>query len=379
MLWIGIIAEWQPLHLGHARLLEEVHKTWPEAGILGVISGPFDQRGQATLWDKWTRTRMALAQGVDLVLELPQYAATASLESFARGGAEILEACGVDGIAFGSETGDLAMLRAQARALRGPNPTLQKALDLRLKAGYPYGPALQASLEEVIPDLGPSRLHPNDRLNRHYLRFLPDTLDVLPVKRGPEVSGSAIRRLVLEGQDPSPYLPSETRPFIGDRPPLFPHLLYEAGRRLGLGLGPEGLQKALHLGDGSENHLDRSFKAGQDWASFLDLASNRHFSRARLARLLLQLLAPLTAKKPGPPPYLRVLGARPKGRDLLRNRLHPGPVPVLVNPGRDQADLSPSQIRHFEEDVRRQNLWQSLVQGPQVFDRDFRTPPIFRP
>ena len=68
---------------------------------------------------KWTRSRLALTGGVDLVLELPTVWAVSSAETFARGAVGLLAATGVvDVLSFGSETGELAPLRAAAGKLQ---------------------------------------------------------------------------------------------------------------------------------------------------------------------------------------------------------------------------------------------------------------------
>lgn len=378
-MWVGIVAEWQPLHLGHARLIKEVKNHWPGARIVGVLSGPFDQRGQATLWDKWNRAQMALNQGVDLILELPQYAATSSLEGFARGGAEILAACRVDAIAFGSESGNKDALRQQAKFLRGPTPALDQALLERLSQGQAYGPALQESLELFAPGPGSARHAPNDRLNIHYLSHLSEDIEIFALIREHHLSGSEIRKLIQKGEDPSPYLPPETLALIQTRVQLRHDKLYEAGRLRALGIGARGLAKAWALQDGAEHRFERAFKRASHWEDFLKIACDRHYSRVRMARLLLELLAPVQTKDPGPPPYLRVLGAGAKGQELLKI-LRKGPVPLIVNPGKDQKQLKAWQSSHFNDDLRRQNLWQALVEGEGagIFDRDFRKTPIFR-
>ena len=73
------------------------------------MSGNWVQRGEAALANKWTRTALALRQGVDLVVELPTPWAVSSAEPFARGGVGLLTATGVvDTLSFGSEAGGAA-------------------------------------------------------------------------------------------------------------------------------------------------------------------------------------------------------------------------------------------------------------------------------
>lgn len=94
----GIIAEFNPFHNGHKYLLSQAD------GVKVVaMSGNFVQRGEPAIVDKWTRTRMALENGADLVVELPFLVAVQSADYFAQGAVDILEQLGVDKLAFGTE------------------------------------------------------------------------------------------------------------------------------------------------------------------------------------------------------------------------------------------------------------------------------------
>lgn len=88
----GIVAEYNPFHNGHQYQIERVKQDNKADAIVCVMSGNFIQRGQPALWDKWMRTKMALLNGVDLVVELPTYYAVASAEYFATGGIGLLNA-----------------------------------------------------------------------------------------------------------------------------------------------------------------------------------------------------------------------------------------------------------------------------------------------
>ena len=102
---IGIIAEYNPFHSGHRHHIQTVRRAFgADSAIVCAMSGNWVQRGQPALADKWTRAALALAQGVDLVLELPTLWAAASAEPFARGGVGLLAATGVvDILSFCSE------------------------------------------------------------------------------------------------------------------------------------------------------------------------------------------------------------------------------------------------------------------------------------
>ena len=115
---LGIIAEYNPFHNGH---LYHIAKSKEETGaqyVVAVISGNFVQRGNTSIVNKWVKTRMALSNGVDLVIELPTIYSTSSAENFAEGAIKILNSLGiVDTISFGMEAKDISTLNNIANVL----------------------------------------------------------------------------------------------------------------------------------------------------------------------------------------------------------------------------------------------------------------------
>ncbi|MEG1158382.1 MAG: nucleotidyltransferase family protein, partial [Christensenellaceae bacterium] len=91
----GIISEYNPFHNGHAYHIAQTKQNCDVDAIICVMSGNFSQRGIPTIFDKWTRAKMAVAGGADVVLELPFLYAVQSAEGFANGGVRILDALGI--------------------------------------------------------------------------------------------------------------------------------------------------------------------------------------------------------------------------------------------------------------------------------------------
>ena len=115
----AIICELNPLHQGHQALFS--HAKSRCQGLVCVLSGNYVQRGEPAILDKWARTRLALASGADLVLELPLPWAMAGAERFAAGGVALANGLGnVDTLFFGSEEGDAPRLRELAEVLLSP-------------------------------------------------------------------------------------------------------------------------------------------------------------------------------------------------------------------------------------------------------------------
>ena len=144
---IGIIAEYNPFHNGHAYQIAHVRKNLHADYIVVATSGDYVQRGEPALLDKYTRARMALSSGADLVLELPVLWSTASAELFADAGISLFEKTGcVGGICFGAESDDLALLRRIADVLADEPADLKASLKRNLKSGRTFPKARETAL-----------------------------------------------------------------------------------------------------------------------------------------------------------------------------------------------------------------------------------------
>lgn len=165
----GIISEYNPFHNGHKYLIEERKKHDPNALFIAVMSGNFTQRGEIALLDKWQRAKLAVNNGIDLVIELPFCFAVRSAEYFAKGGIDLLKKLNiVDTLCFGSEYTDANLLKTIAAISCGDE--FQTLLKNSLKQGISYAAATSnalASLSNVSTDLLKA---PNTILGIEYLK-----------------------------------------------------------------------------------------------------------------------------------------------------------------------------------------------------------------
>ena len=144
---VGIICEFDPLHLGHAHLLAQARAMGASA-VVCAMSGSFTQRGSFAAVSKAARAEMALRCGADLVLELPVLWAMSPAECFADGGVALLTRTdAVDTLLFGSECGDLPALQAAAAAL--DSPAFTEALRTRQEDGVTFAAARQRGLASL--------------------------------------------------------------------------------------------------------------------------------------------------------------------------------------------------------------------------------------
>lgn len=105
---VGIITEYNPFHKGH---IHHINKSKEHGDYLvAIVSGYFSQRGLPSLISREDKTRLALENGVDLVIELPMCYASQSANYFSRYTIQSLSCLNIDTICFGSETNDINYL-----------------------------------------------------------------------------------------------------------------------------------------------------------------------------------------------------------------------------------------------------------------------------
>lgn len=147
----GIIAEYNPFHRGHAYHIEEVRRKTGADYVIVIMSGNFVQRGAPAIVDKYTRARMALVGGADLVIEMPVVAATASAETFARAGVAILKATGVvTHLGFGCETDNLELLELLATLFVEEPSEYKELLGTFLRDGKTFPEARAAAASKYL-------------------------------------------------------------------------------------------------------------------------------------------------------------------------------------------------------------------------------------
>ena len=148
----GIIAEYNPFHNGHQYQIETVRHLTGADFVIVAMSGDFLQRGVPAIADKYTRTRMALLGGADLVLELPAVWATASAEYFAAGGVQLLGKTGVvDTLCYGCETPEKELMQAIVEVLSKNASDYQMLVSYDMKQGNPFPVARSHALCSLLP------------------------------------------------------------------------------------------------------------------------------------------------------------------------------------------------------------------------------------
>lgn len=328
MLTAGIICEYNPFHLGHRKQFRQIRETLgPDTGIVCLMSGNFVQRGAPAMFDKSRRAEAALRSGADLVLELPVPVCLSSAEGFAGGGVGILgKFC--DYLAFGCETGDADSLTQTAGKLLSPE--FPEALKSELSRGISFPAARQAALESMGADAS-LLSKPNDILAVEYCKAIlaqGSGVKPLPLRREGEYhsllpdrenpSAAFLRERIRLGESFLEYIPEET----ADCFPLSEIHTLEAGERAVLArlrtMEERDFEALPYGSEGLWRRLMRSCREKASLEEILAAAKTKRYTRSRLDRMVMCAYLGITQEiLSAPVPYVRVLGFREKGQEIL--------------------------------------------------------------
>ena len=379
----GIIAEYNPLHLGHCCQLRRLRALLgEETPVICAMSGNFVQRGDFALLGKHARAEAAVRSGADLVLEIPLSWACAPAERFAQGGVEVLLGTGlVTDLVFGSESADAGAIRSATEALLGPD--FPEALRRELAGPHSFAAARQRALAGLIGEEGAEVLsRPNDILAVEYAKALSregSEIRLVPILRqgaghdqdgGEYPSAGSIRRMIQEGRRAEAlaamapamreiYEAEEAR----GRAPVF---AAGAERAILAQLRRMGEADFLALDAGGEGLGNRLAAAAREAASLeelLDRAKTKRYAYSRLRRLALWAYLGLRPETlPARVPYLRPLAMNQRGRALLAEARRRGALPILTKPA-DVRRLSPEAQAVFRREVLATDLYTLAFPG----------------
>lgn len=337
-MFVGIIAEYNPFHNGHAAQLAAVRAAGADCIAVAMSAGAV-QRGEVPILPESVRVRAALASGADLVAALPAPYACAGAEAFAAAGVRLLAALGCDTLAFGAETPNAALLMDAARLLLSEkiNDSLHKNLD----AGQTFAAARAAAAEAACPGMGALLREPNNILGIEYCKAIltqKAAVTPLPLPRlgtghggttgqhGGVAMASAGYLRTLPVADWAPFVPAAAQTL---------YLQAEADGLLRSNVKFDTALLALlrtqtaadfagvrSVNEGLENRLAAAVRTAADREELYALLKTKRYPHARLRRLALDAALHIPPDLP-PLPYIQVLGAKKQALPRLKQAALP--------------------------------------------------------
>lgn len=326
----GIVCEYNPFHCGHEYQLNKVREHADT--VVAVMSGSFTQRGEAALFDKWTRAAAAVSCGVNLVVELPFFAACSPAEYFAATAVKML-AHFADSLCFGSESGDINQLRRAAACDEN-----SYKIKVNLAKGQNYSKASAHRLSE-----------PNNILGIEYIRavekYAPHIVPFTIKRRGERydstdtsgmfASAAGCRRLISEGADISAYVPRAAAEIYKSR--ISNGETADLSRLDALFCGmlrreSSFLKHTAYVSEGIENRFYKAADMFSEIESIASYVKSKRYTRARINRIIINALIGITADmqnefSSASPQYAHILAADEIGLKLLKTAC----LPMITN------------------------------------------------
>ena len=423
---VGLITEYNPFHAGHLYHMQQARKLTGADYCVVLMSGSFVQRGEPAIFDKYLRTKTALLAGADLVLEIPAAFSTASAHEFATYGVALLSAIGVDAVVFGSECGQIEILKQAAYALNHESAEFQERLRKGLKAGLTYPQARAKALgetqaggtrvenvEDFHANTDVSNSHiwssilnsPNNILGIEYLRAAEDLhspMEFYTISR--EGSGyhedtladanfpsaSAIRGIIRNSLSKdkdlldilASHLPAVTHPAYTGAVPVFVDDFSGL-----LNATVLQMQATFSIADLSPELAARLTKPPYFPLSFeerIQALKTRQLTYTRVSRALLHLVLGMREedisrwKDEGYALYARILGFRRQSSPLLSCLHKKSSIPLITKMADAAQNLSPSALALLEQEVYASHLYQTVrIKRGGVFQNEYTEGLVF--
>lgn len=352
---LGIIAEYNPLHNGHLYHMDQCRRQSGADHIIVVMSGNFTQRGEAAILDKWIRSRLAVENGVDLVLELPFAYAVNSAEFFARGGVKILDLLGcVTHLGFGVEVGTIEQLQQIADVITDEDEVFRQHMKNSLDQGMSYAKSREICINQMLgPESAALIKSPNNILAIEYLKQLKfSKSDIKPITVNRK--GAGYHAMEPEGGFASAtsirnnLTPEAVRDFVPSNVSEALELYsmdkdyFSLIQSKVIGSSVQDLKKILSIGEGLENRMKDQIRKSGSLEDFVERIRSKRYPKTRIQRMLCQMLMGLTEFEDEY--YARVLAAGPGGTDILKKIRKKSEIPVITNI--NKAEELPQLIKY---------------------------------
>ena len=330
----GIIAEFNPLHKGHERLIAGSRNFLTSSGACVVLmSSNFTQRGSPAILDEFTRANIAIKAGADLVLELPFIYSCSAGQDFARGAIEILGRLKfITHIAFGMEDANYDV-DPLINILLHENHDYKNFLKRELDSGASFAKAHSMALEKLIPGAQEFITKPNNMLALSYMLEICRqnyNINTTAIKR----EGNYSSKLIRENLQENAYmLPEYSREFLVnpvDEKNLWPFL-----KSVFIRSKPDDLRKIYGIDEGIENLFLKHWHKSTSLNDFIGRCVCARYTRAHIRRRLVYILLGLDRWEMigalrSKIPYVRVLAFNDTGRKILRECAKDSDINVIT-------------------------------------------------
>lgn len=375
---VAVICEFNPFHNGHKYILNKA-KILTNEPIIAIMSGSFTQRGEVAVSDKFTRAKIALCNGADLVVELPVFGAIACAERFAKVGVSIAKAfeC-VKYLAFGCENDDIDSLFKLVEAKKNHN--VNEVIKRKMSEGDYYPRAFESAVSELYGAKVANMLKgANNILGVEYISCLENTdIKPLPIKRiavehdsdtanMEYASASLIRNILRNGGSAYEYMPC-TDFEITHSSNLDTAVLYKLRS-----MTADDFRALPEVGEGLENRFIDAVKSNITTEKVIEAVKTKRYTHARLQRIVAAAFLGVSDElQKNEAMYARVLGFSKVGATLLKSCR----LPVVTSVARELDILDETAQKSLRLDMFATDVASLAFNERKKAGMDYTTPII---
>lgn len=370
---LGIVAEYNPFHNGHLYHIKQSIEQTNSDYVVCVVTGNFVQRGNTSIVDKWTKAKMAMANGADLVIELPTIYSISSAENFAEGAIKTLDTLGiVDSISFGMEVDNLATLNNIANVLYQEPKEYVTMLNHELSKGTSFPKARESAVMLYLNDIkryANVLAGSNNILGVEYLKAmkkLKSTMKPEGIQRKKVLyqdefivddfaSATAIRKMIVNRQfnDIMKVMPRSSYillaqelqkgHFVLDLSKFQTEILYRLRT-----MSKQEIAELPDVTEGLENIIKNAADSCNNIIDLVNIIKSKRYTQTRIQRILIYCLLRINKRmmevSKKTVPYIRVLGFNENGRRLISEAISKNPKLNIVTSVKKYMDESKNKV-----------------------------------
>lgn len=372
---IGLITEYNPIHLGHIYQINKIKELFPNSIIIVITNSCFTQRGEVSILNKWDKTKLCLENNIDLIIELPFAFATQSADIFAKGALKILNHLKIDTLVFGSESNDINQITKIVDTQLN-NKEYDKIVKKYLNQGLNYPTSMSKALTDI---LGYSISTPNDLLGISYIKeIISNNYNITPISiqrigsyheknvNNTIINASLIRKLNLENKDITTHIPQNTKQYLFNNlsnENYFQYLKYKI-------LSTQDLSIYQTVEEGIENRIRKAILISNNWEELVQNIKTKRYTYNKINRMLLHILIDFTKKEANQLKidYIRLLGFSTDGQKYLNSIKKDLKLPIITNYKKNFSKLLDLELRAL-------SIYYMPINN-SLLNKEFKKPPI---
>ena len=372
---IGLICEYNPFHNGHLYHIEKTKELYPDSLIILVLSSCFTQRGHLSILTKEEKTKIALDNKIDLVVELPFVFSSQSADIFAKGAISILKELGCDTLVFGSESNDVDKLKEIAN-IQLNNSLYDDLVKSYLEDGVNYPTAMSNAVRDITDlDIGT----PNDLLGLSYVKEIirqDASINPVTIKRTNDfhdeeidksiVSATAIRKALNDNIDIKENVPNLVYEYLQNKKNFdyFNYLKYKVLTE------DIDISKYQTVDEGIENRIINYIDKCNNIDELINKVKTKRYTYNKISRMFIHIIASFTKEEALDQDihYIRVLGFNDIGKEYLNSIKKKINVPIITNIKKKDEDL-------LTINIRTEKIY-SLITNNDL--NSYKNPPIYK-